>query len=271
MYYGAVQNFLFSALQNALFALIPGFEDDDDELTEEEQMEAYGKVLSKKQDRILNGMLDTILRGSGLAGAVISTIKNAIRTYGVQDAKGYTADHTYTIIELANLSPPIGSKLRKIYSGIQTKRIEKDPIAERGFDVTIDGKFNLSPSYQVVGDVVSGGLNIPLDRVVAEVNAITEALDERNTIYQRIALALGFRTWDVNAKNEEEDLIKVAGKLRRKEEGKVKAKATRARKKQEKYDLYYDTLSEDEKIKEDIKQERLTKKFDALFAKMNLQ
>tara|TARA_R110002051_G_scaffold70738_1_gene127319 strand:+ start:3164 stop:13450 length:10287 start_codon:yes stop_codon:yes gene_type:complete len=250
MYYGAVQNFLFSALQNALFALVPGFEDDDDELTEEEQMEAYGKVLSKKQDRILNGMLDTILRGSGLAGAVISTIKNAIRTYGVQDAKGYMADHTYTIIELANLSPPIGSKLRKIYSGIQTKRIERDPIAERGFDVTIDGKFNLSPSYQVVGDVVSGGFNIPLDRIVAEINAITEALDERNTIYQRIALALGFRTWDVNAKNEEEDLIKVAGKLRRKEEGILKGKATRKRNKAIK-DSIYNALPQFEKNKLD--------------------
>ena len=248
MYYGAVQNFIFSALQNALFALVPGFEDDDDELTEEEQMEAYGKVLSKKQDRILNGMLDTILRGSGLAGAVISTIKNAIRTYGVQDAKGYMADHTYTIVELANLSPPIGSKLRKIYSGIQTKRIERDPIAERGFDVTINGKFNLSPSYQVVGDIASGVANIPLDRLVVEINAITEALDERNTIYQRIALALGYRTWDANTKNEEEDLIKVEGKAKRKEEGKIKAKATRERKKKEKFQKYLNSLSADEYI-----------------------
>ena len=142
----------------------------------------------------------------------------------------------------------IGSKLRKIYSGIQTKRIERDPIAERGFDVTINGKFNLSPSYQVVGDIASGVANIPLDRLVVEINAITEALDERNTIYQRIALALGYRTWDVNTKNEEEDLIKVEGKAKRKEEGKIKAKATRERKKKEKFQKYLNSLSADEYI-----------------------
>ena len=246
VYYGFIQNLIFSTLSNALFALVPGFEEDDDELTEEEQIEAYGEILSRKQDRIIHGMIDTLLRGSGIAGAVISTIKNGIRRYQFEETKGFTADHTYTIIELANLSPPLGSKLRKVYSGIKTKTFERDVIAERGFDVTIDGKFNLSPSYQVVGDIASGVANIPLDRLVAEVNAVTEALDARNTIYQRIALAMGYRTWDVNAKNEEGDKIKVEGKARRKEEGKIKSAETRKRKKAEK-DAEFNALSDWEK------------------------
>ena len=34
-YYGAVQNLIFSSLQSALFALIPGFDDDEeDKLTD---------------------------------------------------------------------------------------------------------------------------------------------------------------------------------------------------------------------------------------------
>ena len=246
VYYGFIQNLIFSTLSNALFALVPGFEEDDDELTEEEQIEAYGEILSRKQDRIIHGMIDTLLRGSGIAGAVISTIKNGIRRYQFEETKGFKADHTYTIIELANLSPPLGSKLRKVYSGIKTKTFERDVIAERGFDVTIDGKFNLSPSYQVVGDIASGVANIPLDRLVAEVNAVTEALDARNTIYQRIALAMGYRTWDVNAKNEEGDKIKVEGKAKRKEEGKIKSAATRKRKKAEK-DAEFNALSDWEK------------------------
>ena len=37
IYYGAVQNFIFSALQSALFAIIPGFDDEDEsEMTEKE-------------------------------------------------------------------------------------------------------------------------------------------------------------------------------------------------------------------------------------------
>ena len=262
VYYGIVQNLIFSTLQNALFAMIPGFDEPDDELTEEEQLKKYGEVLSKKEDRIINSMMDTILRGSGVGGAVISTIKNAINRYNFEEKKGFTADHTYTVLELANLSPALGSKLRKIYSAIQTKKFEKDVIAEQGFSVTIDGRFQLSPSYQVVGSVVSGAANIPIDRMVAEINAITEAFDNRNTIYQRVALALGFRSWDVNSKIEEFDLIKADAKIRRKEEGKIKAKETRKRKAQEKARLKkleeerYNNMSEDQKLEYDLQKDK---------------
>ena len=235
IYYGTIQNVIFSALQNALFALIPGFEEEDDELTEEEQLEKYGKVYSTKQSRIIQGMIDTTLKGGfGLPGAFISTIKNAYTEYDKQEQKEFMADHTYTILALANLSPSVGSKLRKVYSAIQTKRFEKDVIEEREWDITIDGKFNLSPSYKVLGTLTEGFTNLPLDRAVTEVNALTEALDYRNTVWQRVALALGWRSWDVGAENEEHELIKTEAKAKRKEEGKEKAKATRARKKKEK-------------------------------------
>jgi len=199
--------------------------------------------------------MDTLLRGSGLAGAAISTIKNVIRRYNFEEEKGFTADHAYTVIELANLSPPIGSKLRKVYSGIQTSKFEKDVIAERGFDVTLDGKFNLSPKYQVVGDVASGLLNVPLDRITQEVNALTEALDTRNTAWQRLALTIGFRTWGVNAKNEEHDLIKAAGKVKRKEQGIEKAKETRKINKEKK-----NAEKKEKKRLEEIRRAALTAK-----------
>jgi len=235
IYYGTVQNIIFSALQNALFALIPGFEEEDDELTEEEQLKKYGKVYSTKQSRIINGMIDTTLKGGfGFPGAIISTVKNAYLEYDKQEKKKFMADHAYTILALFNLAPSVGSKGRKVYSGIQTKRFEKDVIEKRDWDVTIDGRFNLSPSYKVLGSVTEGLTNLPLDRAVTEVNALTEALDYRNTVWQRVALALGWRSWDVGAENEEHELIKTEAKAKRKEEGKQKAKETRARKKKEK-------------------------------------
>ena len=227
VFYGAIQNIIFSTLQNALFALLPGF--DDDELTEDE----LDKLEETKISRILNGMVDTTLKGGfGLPGAVVSTIKNVVQEYNKQDKKGFTADHTYTILQVANLSPPIGSKLRKIYSAIQAKKFEKDVIAERGFDVMLDGKFNLSPSYNVLGAVTEGATNLPLERITLELQSLTEAMDTRNTIMQRIALGLGWKSWDVGAENEEHDLIKLKAKAERKEQGKIKAKKTRARNKE---------------------------------------
>ena len=228
IYYGAIQNIIFSALQNALFALIPGFEYEDDELTEKEQMEKYGKVVTTKQGRIVNGISDTVLKGGfGVPGAFISTIKNVYLEKKRQEEKGFFADNAYVLLQAANLAPSVGSKLRKIYSGMQTEKFDKDMIEAREWDITINGRFNLSPNYKVLGAYVEGATNFPLDRITNDIESLTEALDSRNSAWQRIALALGWRTWDVGAKNEEHDLIKIEAKSKRKKEGIKKAKISR--------------------------------------------
>ena len=206
--------------------MIPGFDDD------EETDEIIAASAEEKMYRVLHGMIDTTLKGGfGYPGAVVSTIKNVVREYNKQEEKGFTADHAYTLLQIANLSPPIGSKLRKVYQAIQTKKFDKDVIKDRNFDVMLDGKFNLSPSYAALGAVTEGATSIPVSRVVDELNALTEALDTRNTVWQRIALGMGWKTWDVSAENEEHDLIKVEAKKERKAAGKIKAAKTRAEKK----------------------------------------
>ena len=223
LYYGAVQNFIFSALQSALFAL---FFDDDEEDDEKRKRNADQKLL-----RTVNSMVDTILRGSGIYGAVVSTIKNTIQTYYAQQDKKFMADHTYTVLSALNISPPIGSKFRKLYAAIQTAKFEKDAIAARGWALTANGKLNLGPNWAILGALTSGIGNVPIDRIEAEISSIAEALDARNKAWQRIALALGWKTWDVGAKNEEEDLIETLAKEKRKEEGKKKATDTRRKNK----------------------------------------
>ena len=227
IYYGAVQNFVFSALQSALFAVVPGFDDEDESEMTEKELEKLERKNDQRTLRIINSMTDSVLKGSGVKGAVIATLKNTITEYFKQEEKGFMADHTYTILQALSLSPPIGSKARKLYSAIQTKKFERDTLAARGFDITADGKINLGPAYSIIGNLASATANVPLDRVIDELNSIVEALDSRNTTWQRIALALGWKTWDVGAKNEENDLIKTEAKAKRKEEGKAKAKKTR--------------------------------------------
>ena len=67
-YYGALQNIVFNFLQNALF----GMWFDDDEYADEKGKYDKGKY------RAVNGAMDTLLRGSGLKGAVFAGIKNTI-------------------------------------------------------------------------------------------------------------------------------------------------------------------------------------------------
>ena len=231
LYYGMIQNFVFTALQSALFAMLPGFTGDEDE---DEDKQAYKEA--QKVDRIINNMVDTILRGSGLPGAIVSTIKNVIREYSKQEEKGFLSDHTYTIIQAINLSPPIGSKVRKVYSAIQTKRFERDVIEERGFAPN-------SPIWQVIGGVVSAAANIPLDNAVNILDRTIESLDERNQAWQRVAMALGWNTWDVGAKDEEGEEIKAKAKEIRKKEGIEKAKKTRAENKRKKQEAQLEEIN----------------------------
>ena len=218
MYYGAIQNLIFNGLSAAIFALIPGFGEEEEEID---------KSTAEKLKRITNGSIDSILKGTGVRGAVIAQIKNTIIEYFKQKDKGFKGDQAYTVLQVANLSPPIGSKLKKIYSALRGEQYSGELMKQRGFDLTANGRLNLSPTYAVLGSLAAGAANIPLDRMYAEIQSVSEMLDNRNTIYQRLALSLGFRTWDVNAKNEEDDLIKAQLKETKKTKQKEKAKAER--------------------------------------------
>jgi hypothetical protein len=233
VYYGALQNLLFSALQSALF--LP-FDDEDEEAIakmSKDEKKAYEKLVKKQEDKtvnILNGMIDTVLRGSGVYGALVSTIKNVAVEYKKQEERKNFADHAQTLLALTSISPPISSKARKLYGIHRTSKFEKDVIEKRGWEVTSDGKLNLSPNYTIVGNAVMATTNIPLDRIVEKVENISEVLDNRNTVVQRTALFLGWKEWELNVKNEENEKIKTEAKAVRKEEGIEKAIKTREEK-----------------------------------------
>ncbi len=243
IYYGAVQGFIFATLQNAAFALIPGFDNEEDE-------EKKSKEFDKKEERILNSMVDTMLRGSGVYGAIVSTLKNTALTYYREEKKdAFGKDHRNTLLEILNLSPPVGSKVRKINNAIKAKDYNKEVVKEQGFDVTLKGKVNLSPSYQVIASLTEAITNLPLERAVVEIDRVVEMLDARNTTFQRVALALGYRTWDVNTKNEERDLVKIESKEAKEKARKQKVIDDRAERKRLKELEKYKG-----KTKEEIKQ-----------------
>lgn len=170
IYYGAVQNFIFYALQQALMAAVFGGDEEDQ------------ADLNSRLSRMGNGMLDTILRGSGLSGAVISTVKNTIMEYVKQEARGdFLADHGKTVGQLLNISPPVGSKYTKIYSGITNAKYE---------DGTIDFLKNKSK-------IASAVTNIPLDRLVTKVDNMQVAATQPIETWKRAALVFGWDQWSL--------------------------------------------------------------------------
>ena len=193
LYYGFVQNMVFNALQSALFAL--SF---DDDLDEEKKY--------NKQVRVANGMMDSLLRGLGVPGAVLATSKNVVMEYYKQNAKGFRGDQAYTLLQMFNISPPIGSKARKAYSAFQTEKFNKKIIPEMSlFDIS-------NPRWQSIGTFVEATTNVPMGRAVQKANNIKQALSEDHENWQRISLMLGYNTWDVGVTDSDvRDLKSEAG------------------------------------------------------------
>jgi len=210
-YYGVAQSILFGALQSALMASMGDDEEED---------------FDKKKERILNGMIDSVLSGIGYGGKAVSTVKNSIREYIKQKDKGWNADHTYTILSLLSFSPPIGSKLRKIYGSIQTEQFNQGVFTKRG--LTLD-----NPIWSGVGNVVEGVTNIPLGRIAQKMLNIDNAMDDNNSFWERTALLLGWNTWDLGIKDPDIEAVKGEIKTEKEVESKKKQKIKKEEKKKE--------------------------------------
>ncbi len=209
LYYGAIQNAIFSSLQKAMFAF--AFDDDTDEEKEKQK---------RKELQVLNGMVDSLLRGMGVGGAIVSTAKNMIMAFAEQN-NSRDFDYSEPLIAMLNLSPPVGSKARKILSAGKTFKYKKDEIMYMD-KLDID-----NPMWNSIGNVVSSTTNIPLDRVINKVNNLKEVIDQRNSAWQKLALSLGWNTWDLGVENEEfNEAEKEVAKIK-KEKSEAKRKAKR--------------------------------------------
>tara|TARA_A100001515_G_scaffold85956_1_gene68282 strand:- start:117 stop:8438 length:8322 start_codon:yes stop_codon:yes gene_type:complete len=194
IYYGAIQNVIFMGLQSALFAMLFGEEEEDDEKTK--------KFFDTRKQRVINGTIDTLLRGSGVAGAVVATVKNAVIKYGQQQEKGWGKKLGVISDELLQLSPPIGIKARKLDNFERTMEFNKKVIPEMDtFDIN-------NPMWSAYAELVEGATNIPVARLHRKVENIRAALDNENAYWQRVALGLGWGKWELGIENKEVEAIK---------------------------------------------------------------
>ena len=196
VYYSAIQNTLFAFFQNTLFAAIWADEDDED------------LKIDDKTLRAANTILDSALRGSGIGGAVLATLKNAIIAWKKQNDKGWTADNSKVLIELLNVSPAVGIKVRKINTAMNTYKYNKKIID----DISYTNPNH--PYYGIVGSLSSAIINVPLDRVITKAQNLQAMTQQDAEAWQRTALFLGYNSWDLGLKNEEIELAKAKSKFK---------------------------------------------------------
>ena len=198
IYYGAIQNIIFYSLQTALFAMM--FDDDDQD----------EEFFDKKRDRVINGTIDSILRGMGVGGAIISTIKNTAIKWAENQKKDWGKEDNVIMMEMLQLSPPVGIKARKLSSAEKTLDYNRKVIEEmETFDID-------NPMWDAISNIIEATTNIPLARLHRKTTNLREAANSENEWWQRLAMSLGWSRWDVGVENKEVEEVKKSIKRSRK-------------------------------------------------------
>jgi hypothetical protein len=179
LYYGFAQTLLFSYLANAMFAV-------DDESDDPEDIE----FAEKKKSRHVNTIADSYLRGMGTGGASVAALKNGIMSFINESKKDHNADYGNTVIDMLNVSPPIGSKARKLYSAGKSYMYNKEAVHEMGLDFD-------NPATMAIANVISAFTNMPTDRAVMKIQNIRDASMGDFENWQRIAMFMGVNKWQL--------------------------------------------------------------------------
>jgi hypothetical protein len=174
-YYGVVQSIIFNALQQAMFAMGMGDEEEDE----------------KRVSKTLNGMLDSQLRGLGIGGATISVAKNFL--LDIYERSGRSRpEYVDAAWKLFQFSPPIGSKISKIRQALwlMNSKKRRQEVFDKGFSLD-------NPAYESAAKVISATTNIPLDRLFMKFNNVSAALEDDNEAWQTIAMLGGWPSWSI--------------------------------------------------------------------------
>ena len=194
-YYGFVQNLIFNALQQAFFAI--GFDEDPEDQ----------KQIMNKSGRLINGMLDSQLRGLGYGGAAVATVKNVLHKISEEHAKDRPKFENASW-EFLDFSPPISSKVTKVRSAMRSLDYDLDEMKTMGFSLD-------NPAYMAGGNLLSATVNLPVDRVIRKMTNVKDAMDEDNEMWAKVALLAGWNEWELGLEEDKSKSKKKTTKKRK--------------------------------------------------------
>tara|TARA_R110002020_G_scaffold184524_1_gene381596 strand:- start:19 stop:1209 length:1191 start_codon:yes stop_codon:yes gene_type:complete len=209
-YYMGAQVAIFSGLQSALFAMLLN----DDDVTDEK--------IANTKSMMLNSTTDSMLRGFGIQGALMSGFKNATQEYFKQSAKpGFTADYSEIGEDLLNISPPLGSKFGMLDRAGDRRKWAKI----RGNDKF---KFELgNPSLEASLMTVQAVTNAPVYSPYQNMFNLKHAMSDQYETWQRFLMAAGWTPYSVGIETEKKKKKK---KTKSKGTSKVRTRGARTRK-----------------------------------------
>ena len=139
--------------------------------------------------------------------------------------KGYgKKDWSRVSQKIFDLSPPLGTKHRKIMNAIKTYDYNKDVIKKMDHGIN-------NPGWNVFTNVIEGLTNAPIARVLNKAQNLKLAMQANIETWQRVAIGLGWSAWSVGVEDQEIKEAKAEVKQDRKAESNKRAKEKKAEKK----------------------------------------
>ena len=138
--------------------------------------------------------MDSLLRGTGIGGSLISVGKNAVIKIVKELEKDRPKLRTLAL-ELAKISPPVSAKLSRLDQAGKSYDWNKDEMREKGLSLD-------NPAYLAGGKVVSALTNIPIDRAIKKANNVVQATSQDLEAWERLALLAGWSDWELGIKKE---------------------------------------------------------------------
>ena len=155
------------------------------------------KRMLAKKERVINGTLDSVLRGTGVWGAAISTLKNMAFAYHKEREKDWNGDEASVLVEALNVSPPLGIKARKIVNAERTLNYNKKVIDEmETFDID-------NPQWSANTSYIEALTNIPVNRLYNKTLNVRQSLNNQHVAYQRVLMFSGWSQWNIGLGDSE--------------------------------------------------------------------
>ena len=133
----------------------------------------------------------------GVGGAVVSTVKNMIKEFANQQGTVKNRkDETAVLMELLNISPPIGIKARQIKTAQRNINWNQKAISQMPF-------YNLdNPAWESAFLTTQALTNVPLARMHKKITNLRGSLNKENEGWQRLAMFMGWTKWNLGVKDK---------------------------------------------------------------------
>ncbi len=198
LYYGALQNIIFSTLQQGLFSTMFNGDSSDDpyDISADDDKDTMNAAI-----KATNGTMDSFLRGLGSRGAGIAVLKNmALKAYS--ESQSDRPEFSKVAMEALSYSPPIDSKITKLRQAADV--FTYDIKSWDDFLAPIES-FD-DPRIYAGLKIAAATTNVGVDRAMVFNSQIKNAMNDELTDIQRIASILGWQGYELGIDDGELDV-----------------------------------------------------------------